>query len=141
MAEPIRTTATTWSVDDAAVAPLSVTEQRNPDHRVVVAVHGEVDLSNISLLRNNLAGYDQERWLVVDMSGVRFCGVVGARLLHTMAVESSVAGRRFDVVTNPVLARLLALTGLADDITQRASLDSVGEATSPARNVAHGHPR
>lgn len=132
MAELLGTTATTRSVDDAAVAPLYFTEQRNPDHRVVVTVHGEVDLSNVSLLRNRLTGYDHVPWLVVDMSGVRFCGVVCLRFLHTLAVRSSMAGRRFEVVTNPVLARLLVLTGLADDIAHRASVDagSLSEARS-----------
>jgi anti-anti-sigma factor len=120
MAEPASTATGAPHVGDETVAQLYVTARRRRDQHVVVTVHGEVDLSNISLFRTKLTAYDDEPWLVVDMSGVRFCGVVGARWLHTMAVQSSPAGQRFEVVTNPMIARMLVMTGLADDITYSA---------------------
>lgn len=120
MAEPTTTTINR-SVDDETLAPLHVIARRHQHRLLVVTVHGEIDLSNISLLENELAAHGEEPWLVVDMSGVEFCGVVGARCLHVMAVQSSTFGRRFEVVTNPMIARMLQVTGLAGGIAVRSA--------------------
>jgi anti-anti-sigma factor len=123
MAEPTPTVTPPFIDDEPAVG---VAVRRLRDDLVIVAVRGEIDLSNISLLEKDLARYEQESWVVVDMSSVRFCAVVGARLLHTMAIRSSVAGQRFEVVDNPAIARVLEATGLAHGITRRSSLEPEG---------------
>jgi anti-anti-sigma factor len=123
MAEPTPTVTPPFFDDEPAVR---VAVRRLRDDLVIVAVRGEIDLSNISLLEKDLARYEQESWVVVDMSSVRFCAVVGARLLHTMAIRSSVAGQRFEVVDNPGIARVLEATGLANGITRRSSLEPEG---------------
>jgi anti-anti-sigma factor len=123
MAEPTPTVTPPFFDDEPAVR---VAVRRLRDDLVIVAVRGEIDLSNISLLEKDLARYEQESWVVVDMSSVRFCAVVGARLLHTMAIRSSVAGQRFEVVDNPAIARVLEATGLAHGITRRSSLEPEG---------------
>jgi anti-anti-sigma factor len=124
MAEPTSTITIPSIIDDESTPAARVTARRLRDDLVVVTVHAEIDLANISLLEKELAGYEQEPWLIVDMSRVRFCAVVGARLLHVMAIRSSVAGRRFEVVDNPAIARVLEVTGLADGITRRSSLET-----------------
>jgi anti-anti-sigma factor len=118
MAEPTKLTAIKFAAREESAA-VYVAAGRYTDDLVVVTVDGEIDLSNISQFEKELADHRLEPWLVLDMSGVRFCGVVGARLLHTMANESSTAGRRFEVIDNPAIARVLVATGLADGITRR----------------------
>jgi len=105
MAEQISTSAFNLAVGNESAA-VNVAVQRYPDDLVLVTVDGEIDISNISLLEKELARHGQEPRLVLDMSGVRFCDVVGARLLHTMAVRSAVAGCRFEVIDNPAIARV-----------------------------------
>lgn len=122
MAEPTQATPLPQLDDDQLVATVHVTARRHRDDLVVVTVDGEIDLSNIALLENVLGRLEGEPWLVIDLSAVRFCAVVGVRLLHTMAVRSSVDGRRFEVVVSPAIARLLKGTGLADGITRRTAL-------------------
>jgi len=122
MAEPTQATPLPQLDDDQLVATVHVTARRHRDDLVVVTVDGEIDLSNIPLLENELGRLEGEPRLVVDLSAVRFCAVVGVRLLHTMAVRSSVDGRRFEVVVNPAIARVLKVTGLADGITRRTAL-------------------
>lgn len=121
MAEPPPLPAINRVVDDESVAAVYVATRRYPDDLVVVTVDGEIDLSNISRFEKKLVGHEKEPWLVLDMSGVRFCGVVGARLLHTMAVRSSIVGRRFEIVDSRAIARVLEATGLAEGITRRTS--------------------
>jgi anti-anti-sigma factor len=109
-------------VDHEPTAAVYVTAQRHRDDLVVATVRGEIDLSNISRLEKELAGHEEEPWLVIDLSDVGFCGVVGARLLHETAMRSSTAGRRFEVVDNPAIARLLKATGLGDGVVRRTSI-------------------
>ena len=98
-------------------AHLHVTARRRHD-RVVVAVHGEIDMSNVSSFEAELAAHAAQPWLIVDLSGVLFCSVAGARLLQRKAVRATATGQRFEVVVNRALARLLDATGLADGITR-----------------------
>ncbi len=100
-------------------APLHVTAQRRDDG-VVLAVRGEIDLSNVSWVERELAMYAAEPRLVADLSEVSFCSVAGAHLLHRTAVQAAAAGRRFEVVVDHVVARLLAVTGLAAGMTCRS---------------------
>jgi len=123
MAEQTRTTAITLVIDDDEPrAAVYVSARRHRDDLIVVTVRGEIDLSNIALLEGELAGHEEEPWLVIDRSGVRFCGVAGARLLHTMAIRALTDGRRFELIDNPAIARVLEATGLANDITCRTSI-------------------
>jgi anti-anti-sigma factor len=101
-------------------AHLHVTAQRRHD-RVVLAVHGEIDMSNISWFETELAAHAAQPWVVVDMSAVLFCGVAGAHLLQQTAVRATATGRRFEVVVNRALARVLDTTGLAEGITRTTS--------------------
>lgn len=108
-------------VDDEPAALYLATDRRQDPALVVVTVRGEIDLANIAPLRTLLASHADEPWLVVDMSAVRFCGVACGRLLHTLAVQSLMTGRRFEIVDNPTVARLLKAAGFASDITRRPS--------------------
>ena len=103
-------------IDTETGACLHVSAQRRHD-RVVLAVQGEIDMSNISSFETELAAHAAQPWLVVDMSAVLFCGVAGAHLLQQTAVRATATGQRFEVVVNRALARLLDATGLADGIT------------------------
>jgi|1186.fasta_scaffold12005_2 anti-anti-sigma factor len=114
---------TPQSTKNATGANLSVTAQRRHDH-VVVAVRGEIDMSNISSFETELAAHAAQPWVVVDMSDVLFCGVAGARLLQQAAIRATATGRRFEVVVSRALARLLNTTGLADGITTSGAVDA-----------------
>ena len=122
MAEPTQPATFPPLDDDQLIATVHVTARRHRDDPVVLSFNGEIDLSNIELFEIELRRLEEEPWLVIDLSAVRFCAVVGVRLLHTMAVRSSVDGRRFEVVVNPAIARVLKVTGLADGITRRTAL-------------------
>lgn len=131
MAETTRTRPMSPIVKDDPPAPLHVAARPSGHGRVVVTVHGEIDLSNVLLLEQELAVHEPQPWLVVDMSQVRFCGVVGARLLHAMAIRSSAGGRRFEVVASQTLARVLDATGLAGDITRVSAAERTPGAFRP----------
>ena len=123
--------------DSAAAEPvelLRITARRHGRDLVVLTAHGEVDLSNAWLLGSELARHEDMPSLVVDMSRVRFCGVAGARMLHTAATRSTVTGQRLEIVDNAAIARLLTVTGLAADLPRREPADLAYEhaRTQPA---------
>jgi anti-anti-sigma factor len=85
---------------------------------LVLAVRGEIDLSNLASLERELTARDREPRLVVDMTRVGFCSVAGARVLEFAAIRAAVVGQSFAVVESRAVARVLEMTGLADAITR-----------------------
>jgi len=121
MAEPAQQTLIP-SLGGGQPAAIACVTARLDRDGVVVTVTGEIDLSNISVLENELARHEQVPRVVIDLSAVEFCAVVGVRLLHVVALRLAATGRRFEVVDNPMIARVLRATDLADDVTRRRSL-------------------
>ena len=121
-----------------AAETLHVTTRRCGPDLVVLSVYGEIDLSNAWLLESKLARHDDVPRLVVDMSNVQFCGVAGARLLHTAATRSIATGHQLEVIDNAAIARLLTVTGFADDVPRRDPADLEYEkAERNLREYAH----
>jgi anti-anti-sigma factor len=81
---------------------------------LVLTVRGEIDLSNLASLEQELTARDREPRLVVDMARVGFCSVAGARVLEVAAIRAAVVGQSFAVVESRAVARVLEMTGLAD---------------------------
>jgi anti-anti-sigma factor len=98
----------------------------------VASVHGEVDASNAaeigerlrSLLTNHLQA------MVVDLSGVTYLDSAGINLLFALGDQLSGRQQRLAVVVSDgsPIARMIAITGLGEKVTVRASLDdALGE--------------
>jgi anti-anti-sigma factor len=116
MTQPIRPATTT---PQAAADPreiLRITADLYGPDLVVLTAEGDIDLSNAWMFERELARHDATPRLVVDMSGVAFCGVAGARALKAAASRSSVIGQNMAIVDNPAVARLLDAAGLRADI-------------------------
>lgn len=117
MTKPIRSA----TITPQAAAPdprgvLRITSDLYGPDLVVLTAEGDIDLSNAWMFERELARHDDTPQLVVDMSGVAFCGVAGARALKAAASRSSVIGQHMAVVDNPAVARLLAAAGLRAEI-------------------------
>lgn len=99
---------------------LRLTARHLRDDLVVLTARGEIDLSNTWRLADELAHYEHVPHLVVDLSGVGFCGVSGARLLHTAFTRSLITGQRLEVVHSTAVSRVLDATGLGTHLPSRA---------------------
>jgi anti-anti-sigma factor len=102
----------------------------------VVKIPQEIDVTNAAGLRSALleaAGNGHQRF-VVDMTGTRFCDASASHVLAAAHRRALDEGREMLVaVSNKVVLRVFALTGIAGMIPSFATLD---EALGHA--VAHG---
>jgi anti-anti-sigma factor len=81
---------------------------------VVVAVPGELDIANAAaveaaLLAADASGADE---IVVDLSGLRFMGSVGLRLLLEADERAQARGRRLTLRASAPVQRIIDLAGL-----------------------------
>jgi anti-anti-sigma factor len=117
---------------------LRVTVRHQEDDLVVLTAHGEIDLSNTWMLDSELSRYEHVPRLVIDLSGLDFCGVSGARLLQTAVTRSVVTGQQVAIVHSAAVARVLDATGLSVGLPLRtqAELD-IEQAERGLRGYAH----
>ncbi len=88
--------------------PLTFAAGRRPDGIAVLAVRGEIDLSNSGVLAAELAGAVPEQGLLlVDLTGVEYLDSAGLTTLFAQAA-------RIEVVVTSLLAPTLAISGLSD---------------------------
>jgi anti-anti-sigma factor len=125
MAEPANSVASLTNDDDPDEL-LRVSACRHGDACVVLSAYGELDLSNIWMIESELSRFEHVPRLIIDLSGLGFCGVSGARLLHSAVTRSVVTGQQVQVVQNAVVARLLEATGLSGEMPmlRQADLDA-----------------
>jgi anti-anti-sigma factor len=74
------------------------------DHQIVVHVAGEVDLATVPLLVQALseaAVAPQARWVVVDLTKVKFFGATGLTALLTATRRGNATGVPVVVVAHP----------------------------------------
>jgi anti-anti-sigma factor len=81
---------------------------------VVIAVPGELDIANAAaveaaLLAADASGADE---IVVDLSGLRFMGSVGLRLLLEADERAQARGRRLTLRASAPVRRIIDLAGL-----------------------------
>ena len=96
---------------DGALLRLDVRRPR--PGRVIVAVHGEVDMLTAPDLALGLEQHlDGTGTLVVDLSEVVFFGAAGLEVLLHIQTEARRRGMALQLVTGPHLQRLLHLVDL-----------------------------
>lgn len=95
--------------------PLELSTRPGPDGTPVVTAIGEIDMSNADRFRTALrqAAADRGR-LVVDLTGVQYLDSAGVHALfaYTPGLE---------LIASPLLAPVLAISGLSDVTSVRES--------------------
>ncbi len=95
-----------------ASAEISIATSRDADGAPVVSLSGELDSSNVTVVRNAVAAIAAERpeRLVFDLGGLRFMDSAGIAILVGVAAELDTVA-----VRNPtsIVRRLIEVTGLA----------------------------
>lgn len=91
---------------------------------VVVRIEGEIDILTAPSLRDDLTALLGERpigsQVVLDLSGVRFLAVAGARALAEAEREARRLGISLALgATSPSVELILRLTGMWDDAPER----------------------
>ncbi|GIH94296.1 STAS domain-containing protein [Planobispora siamensis] len=87
--------------------PLTLAASRRPDGTAVLAVTGEIDMSNAPALEAGVARSAGDGVLVVDLSGVDYLDSAGLSVLFAHA-------ERIRVVANPLIAPVLIVSGLTE---------------------------
>jgi anti-sigma B factor antagonist len=93
---------------------------------VVVSAFGEVDVSTAGVLRTALqdALAVAPRGVVVELSGVTFCGSTGLVVLMDAGRSAEAAGVRFGTAAGtPIVRRVLEITKLGPVLGHRDTLD------------------
>ncbi|RAJ38385.1 anti-anti-sigma factor [Kitasatospora sp. SolWspMP-SS2h] len=85
--------------------PLTLTPGRRPDGTAVLTAVGEIDMSNTADLADALDRIQGP--LVLDLSAVEYLDSAGLSVLFRHA-------DRIELVANPLLDPILAISGLAD---------------------------
>lgn len=95
--------------------------------RLVVQIHGEIDLSNaVELERQIELAMTNVRSLTVDLSHVQFMDSQGVRLVYRLSrrVESNGVELAFVAPASSIAGQVLKLTAVSELVTVRESLDS-----------------
>jgi anti-sigma B factor antagonist len=95
---------------------------------LVLAPVGEVDVATADLLRNAArdAVAATPRCLVVDLTGLTFCGSTGLVVLMDARRDAEAAGVRFGTADGPpIVRRVLEITQLGPVLRHGENLDAV----------------
>lgn len=101
---------------------LSVTPTYLRTDLVVITLCGEIDLCTELALRRTLTVHQHVPRVVLDLTQVEFCGVAGARSLHTAAAAARAVGHCLVIVESHAVRRVLDVTGLAESVPRCACL-------------------
>lgn len=110
-----------------AVTILEV-ESEERDGLVHVALRGELDLSTVSKVQEELERVDAESpaLVVLDLSSLSFLDSTGLRCVITAAERARESGRRFVVVRGPdPVQRVFSITRLEDRLEMVDDLSAV----------------
>ncbi|MFJ9608468.1 STAS domain-containing protein [Kitasatospora sp. NPDC101176] len=113
---------------------LRVTARREGPVRVV-SVQGELDRDTADTLRAALAGpgEEDERRIVVDLAGLRFCDSTGLNLLLRARQDTEADGVRLELAgARGVVARLFEITGADTVLRIHPDLDAALGTAGPA---------
>lgn len=98
---------------DIAGGPLTVSVTLRDGDLVVLTGRGEIDLYTAPILRQAMASHEDAARMVLDFTGIDFCGVAGAHVLDEGARRAAAQRRRLTLVVATIaVKRLLRLTGL-----------------------------
>jgi len=105
-----------WTpIDDARPALLCVDKAEPQPGTLVLSPCGEIDVSNADVLREaaRAAVATTPRCLLVDLSGLTFCGSTGLVVLIGACRDAEDAGVRFATAGGPsIVRRVLEITQL-----------------------------
>ncbi|GGL59055.1 anti-anti-sigma factor [Planomonospora parontospora subsp. antibiotica] len=87
--------------------PLTLVTSERSDGRPVLAVTGEIDMSNAGTLDEALARSADDSTLVVDLSAVDYLDSAGLTVLFSHAP-------RIRLIANPLLVPVLTISGLTE---------------------------
>ena len=110
----------------------------------IVSVFGEIDLATAPRLAVELrdlacAGTDR---MIIDLSGVAFLDAAGLRVLVALHEYLQLGQRRLDVICPSAFQRrLLAITGLDDELNIHTDLEQALAMTVRGRDVRHRETR
>lgn len=100
-------------------------------------VLGEVDAFNADRLLALLTQFARRDCAsVVDMSGVRFCGVAAVQMLCAMQQHCEAEGARWALVVGALVGRLLQLCPVDEALPIEASVDAALERVRRAGEIA-----
>jgi len=102
--------------------PLVSTSVSRRDGWVVVTVQGEIDLSNIDLLRRDISAAVDGAPSAIDLSGVTYIDSQGLHLLHQLASQEGRSELVFVAPEASIAAELLRITNLSDVVAVRTQL-------------------
>jgi anti-sigma B factor antagonist len=92
---------------------------------LVLSPRGEIDVSNAEVLRDaaSAAVAARPRCLLVDLSGLTFCGSTGLVVLMGACRDAEAAGMRFATADGPaIVRRVLEITELGPVLRHRETL-------------------
>ncbi|GAA4434148.1 STAS domain-containing protein [Actinokineospora soli] len=92
------------------MTPLTVTRREGPDGTALLAVQGEIDMSNSATLTTALEATDGP--VTVDLTAVDYLDSAGLAVLFTHS-------DRIAVIAGPLLGPVLTYSGLADVVAVR----------------------
>lgn len=94
----------------------------------VCTVTGDIDMSTEALLRRALTEFEQDATprVLLDLTGVAFLSVSGARLLHYAVKRAHAQTRRLTIVVSHPVARALAVTGYGESMRIYRSMPDAG---------------
>lgn len=106
------------------MTPLSLNTDRGADGTPRVTAAGEIDISNIHLFTHALTTASQGNRgpITVDMSAVQYLDSAGVNALFKHADEID----RLHLIVNPLLVRVLSITGLSEIATVESASDLEG---------------
>lgn len=125
-----------------ALASVQTTHQENA---VIATLAGEVDLSNVQSLRDQLLAAipDSAPALIVDLSEIAYCDSQGITMLLTVACRMKARGQYLGIVIPIKRSPLLRLFKLIPECRPLPVHRSIGEAirqiTTPKQSASRRH--
>lgn len=106
------------------MTPLSLNTDRGADGTPRVTAAGEIDISNVHMFTQALttASLGSDGPITVDMSAVAYLDSAGVNALFKHADEID----RLHLIVNPLLVRVLSITGLSEIATVESAPDLEG---------------
>jgi anti-sigma B factor antagonist len=106
------------SSDSSVQDGLLVVDLQDEDHRVRLALSGELDLSNACTAELQLeAAFGSKRPVLIDLSKLEFLDSTGIALLVTALGRPDARRLEFVPSENPGVRRVLSLTGLEERLS------------------------
>ena len=100
-------------------------------------VLGEVDAFNVDRLLALLTEFTRRDCAsIVDLSGLRFCGVAGVQMLCRLQQHCEAEGARWALVVGPLVGRLLHLCPVDEALPIEPSVEAALERVRRAGEIA-----